>query len=756
MVNAVLRCQPARRRADCAARLGFLMASVMLIPGLPAAEPPDRPNILFIYADDHSPKTLSCYEHAYPLAHTPHIDALAATGVRFQGAYLGSWCMPSRASLLTGLHPHSIQSMRMEGQYPGSTYDSEQCRFWPAVFRQHGYQTAQIGKWHTGTDTGWARDWDFQIVWNRPKHPDNAGSYYGPQVIDFHGEERTIEGYSTDNYTDWACDYIRGEQRDPDKPWFLWLCYGAIHGPTIPAERHVGTYAGRTAEPPASMFPPRAGKPAYLANTQAWSRGDSGEPVLSRGRKSYSQWLQQVNECMLAVDEGVGRVMDALRASGQLANTFVIYSSDQGFANGEHGLRQKVAPYEASYRSPLIVSRPGTVPEGNYFPHAVNAPDLVVTFFALAGIELPWRMHGRDVTPLLQDPARADWHPTLFEHTGQDYGDNVARALAGDKAAVHSGVPYYAAVRHGRYKYVRYLAGNEPEELYDVVADAEELTNLAANPESRDLLSQLRGMLAEELRRCDAGFDGVSASEWRELPLVENGRIAPEWTHLWGGGFTVQGDGAVRTACTDAGMGLLLYTKERFGNCQIRVVYRCQDERSNAGVYVRIDEEVLQRRNDPLPLRVRDANGKLTRDSVDRLRESSESEREAWYPVHHGYEVQICDTADEYHRTGAIYSLAPAAPAKKQPQGAWRTMVITLQEQRIFVDIDGERVSAFAPDSPDLPERTNWTEPKREAPRPISGYLGLQNHDPGDVVDFKEVSVRPLHVESNTDQRSNP
>jgi hypothetical protein len=83
-------------------------------------------------------------------------------------------------------------------------------------------------------------------------------------------------------------------------------------------------------------------------------------------------------------------------------------------------------------------------------------------------------------------------------------------------------------------------------------------------------------------------------------------------------------------------------------------------------------------------------------------------------------------------------------------------MVITLEEQRIFVDLDGERVSAFDPDSPDVPERKNWTEPKRDARRPISGYLGLQNHDPGDVVDFKEFSVRPLEVESNTVQPGNP
>jgi arylsulfatase A-like enzyme len=484
-----------------------LVCATAHIAAAAEAETPRPPNILFIYADDHSPKTLSCYERAYPMARTPHIDALAASGVRFQGAYLGSWCMPSRASLLTGRHPHGIESMRMEGRYPGSVYDPRQCPFWPAVFREHGYQTAQIGKWHTGTDAGWGRDWDFQIVWNRPKHPQNAGSYYGRQVTDFGGEERTVEGYSTDNYTNWACDYVRGEGRDPDKPWYLWLCYGAIHGPTTPAERHKGAYAGQKAEPPASIFPPREGKPRYLEKLQAWSRGDDGEPVITRSGKSYSEWMQQVNECMLSVDEGVGRLIEALRETGQLENTLVVYTSDQGFANGEHGLRQKVAPYEATYCSPLIVSRPGTLPEGTYCRHPVNAPDLVVTFFAQAGIELPWKMHGRDITPLLVDPENAEWdHPTLFQHTGRDYGSNVTRAIADQKGAVHAGVPWYVALRHDRYKYVRYLAGGEPEELYDLEADPEELTNRAADPAYRALRERFRRMLLDELRRCDAEF----------------------------------------------------------------------------------------------------------------------------------------------------------------------------------------------------------------------------------------------------------
>jgi arylsulfatase A-like enzyme len=490
----------------------FLLAGLILFARFSSAaesssSSPRPPNILFIYADDHSKKLISSYEGAYAMARTPNIDRLAASGVRFHAGYMGAWCMPSRASLLTGLHPHAIETMRMTGPNPQSTYDPKVCRFWPSIFRQHGYHTAQIGKWHTGTDTGWGRDCDYQRVWNRPANPANAGSYYGPQVIDFNGERRTVEGYSTDNYTRWAVDYIKGEGREAGKPWYLWLCYGAIHGPTIPAARHRGTLQDAAAEVPRDIFGPRPGKPAYLQGTQAWKKGPGGEALDKGGKSTHANWVRQVNECLRSVDEGVGEVIKALRESGQLEDTLVVYTSDQGYANGEHGMKQKVAPYEATYASPFIVSRPGTVPAGKVASQAVNGPDVIVTFFAQAGIALPWKMHGRDFSALLRDPDHARWdHPTLFTHTGQDYGSSVVTTLTGAKPAVHAGVPYFAAVRHGDLKYVRYLKGPEPEELYDLKADPEELTNLAADPQRKSDLERLRALWSQELRAADAPY----------------------------------------------------------------------------------------------------------------------------------------------------------------------------------------------------------------------------------------------------------
>ncbi len=490
--------------------------------GQEAAQPaakPKRPNVLLIYADDQSYKTVGCYPGSFPWVKTPHIDRLAATGIRFHHCYIGSWCMPSRATMLTGRLPHGIESMRMEGKYPNATYDPQLAPFWPKVFRENGYHTAQIGKWHTGNDAGFGRDWDYQIVWNRPKHPDNAGNYYEDQLLAFNGEEKQTAGYSTDNYTKWACDYIRGEHRDKEKPFYLWLCYGAIHGPSHPAARHKGTYKDHEVKTPADIFGPRPGKPAYLDETQAWVKGPKGEPVMGKSgekfgdesakyAKTHAAFVHQMNECARAVDEGVGQVMEALRESGQLENTLVIYTADQGFSMGEHGMRTKIAPYEANYRSPLIISQPGSIPQNQVCLHPVSGQDLVVTFFQRAALPVPWKMHGRDLSPLLADPRSKEWNePVLFEHMGHHFGSDTTKVLSTDpKAATHSNVPWWLAIRHGRHKYIRNLKADETEELYDLAADPEELINLVDDPKLQTRLQEMRDLLRAELLRTEAGF----------------------------------------------------------------------------------------------------------------------------------------------------------------------------------------------------------------------------------------------------------
>jgi hypothetical protein len=231
--------------------------------------------------------------------------------------------------------------------------------------------------------------------------------------------------------------------------------------------------------------------------------------------------------------------------------------------------------------------------------------------------------------------------------------------------------------------------------------------------------------------------------EWQVLPLIQDGKVHPDWVHTGFGGFVVD-EGALRTECDAKGLGLLVYQKEKLGDCQIRVVFKSKDARSNAGVYVRIDEGMVEHVKDNVPAAVRKADGGLTPEGQTAMKEASEKELGPWYAVHHGFEVQIADAGDAWHRTGSIYSLAKAGELPAKAADGWRTMVITQAGEKVAVEVDGKKVSEFDAAAKDLPARKAWHEPKREHRRPTVGYLGLQNHDPGDVVWFKEVSVRKL------------
>lgn len=237
--------------------------------------------------------------------------------------------------------------------------------------------------------------------------------------------------------------------------------------------------------------------------------------------------------------------------------------------------------------------------------------------------------------------------------------------------------------------------------------------------------------------------DRANESAWRDLPLIDDGKVAQDWRHVGWGALEVDGQSLI-TRPNERGMGLLVYTKEKLGDCRIRIVYRPENANSNAGVFIRIDDGILDWiGKDSLVVR-REEDGKLSEEMLARMEQASEKEEAAWYAVHHGYEVQMCDAGDPLHRTGAVYSLAPSTFGDGKPfSNRWRTMIITLDGDRIVVEQDGQVLSRF--DSADKPPRRKvWHEPKREPRRPRRGYIGLQTHDPGDVVRFRQISVQPL------------
>lgn len=183
-----------------------------------------------------------------------------------------------------------------------------------------------------------------------------------------------------------------------------------------------------------------------------------------------------------------------------------------------------------------------------------------------------------------------------------------------------------------------------------------------------------------------------------------NGRDMDGWEHVGPGRFVID-DGRLKS---EGGMGLLWYTREAFGDCVLRVVYMTTAPDTNSGVFIRIDGPPA----------------------------------DEWHAVHHGYEVQIQDALDDYHRTGAIYSLAPAISKPMNPPDEWNVMDIAMEGQRVRVSINGTLVTDFHSDQP-VPERHKDWEPER-GPRPSCGYIGVQNHDGNQTVYFREISIHPL------------
>ena len=182
---------------------------------------------------------------------------------------------------------------------------------------------------------------------------------------------------------------------------------------------------------------------------------DKDEPGLD-----YQDWVQQVNECARALDEGVGQLLAALDETGQRANTLVVFTADQGFALGEHGMSIKLAPYDAAIASPLIVSQPGTLARGQVCRQPVNSADLVATFCAGRGSTVPWTLHGHDLSPLLERPGVGDLDASRcsWSTSAASTARTPAAIPSGPKLTEVGGVPWWVLLRDGRFKYIRTLA----------------------------------------------------------------------------------------------------------------------------------------------------------------------------------------------------------------------------------------------------------------------------------------------------------
>lgn len=431
----------------------------------------DRPNLVVMMTDDQRHDFLSCAGH--PFLKTPNMDRIATEGALCRNMFVtNALCAPSRATLMTGLYSHSHGVINNLG-----TTLRPEAPFLSDLLRQAGYEVAFCGKSHV---PGFFRDkpWDYYFGFK------GQGRYLRPVIAEgVAGADQSFDGYMDDVVTDKAVAWFK---RDRSKPFCLFLFFKAPHRPWERAPRHKNLFADVTVQKPDLWDHPGRGKPsAFLMAANLIGQFPD--------TKDYGAMVKDYCATVTAVDENVGKVLNALRDLGKLDDTAVVYTSDNGFFLGEWQRFDKRFMHEPSIRVPLLIRYPKMTVPGIKIEQMVLNIDIAPTLLDLAGVKPP-AMHGRSIVPLLRAKAgesptwRKDWLYEYFEFP--DPSHNVRK---------HRGV------RTERYKLIHYYAppfptDREEFELYDLQADPQEKVNIYSRAEMQPVVKQLRERLAE-LRR---------------------------------------------------------------------------------------------------------------------------------------------------------------------------------------------------------------------------------------------------------------
>lgn len=461
----------------------------------------NRPNIVFIFSDDHAYQAISAYGDPKKLIDTPNIDRIAREGVRFDRCVVpNSICGPSRATVLTGKYSH------INGFYnnTNSKFDGTQVTF-PKLLKAAGYQTALVGKWHLVSEPTGFDFW--QIL-------PGQGIYYNPPMIRM-GERIRNEGYVTDIVTDVSLEWL--DQRDKSKPFLMMLQHKAPHREWAPALRHLGHNGDRIYPAPETLFDDYTGRGVAEKNqdmtlAKSFSSLDAKltyPPGMNDAQKKewdkyyqprndalksmrltekglvkwrYQRYMHDYLGCVKAVDESVGRMLKYLDDHDLAKNTLVVYASDQGFYLGEHGWFDKRWIFEESLRTPCVMRYPGVAKAGHTTAKITSNLDFAETILDVAGVPIPKDMQGRSLTPLLKGETPTDWRKSFYYHYYEYPGP-------------HS-VPRHYGVVTETHKLVKFYDLEQPyTELFDTKTDPQELTDVSAKPEYATLKAELENEL---------------------------------------------------------------------------------------------------------------------------------------------------------------------------------------------------------------------------------------------------------------------
>ncbi len=481
----------------------LVAACALLLMATVPGSAQERPNIVFILIDDQRFDAASALGH--PFLETPHLDRLIERGVLFENAFVTtSLCSPSRASILTGQYAHR------HGVLDNRTRLDPRTPTFPQELQGAGYRTAFVGKWHMGGASDAPRP-GFDRWVSFP----GQGFYYN-QTFNIDGERAPRQGYTTDLITDYALDFLAARQ-GAEEPFLLYVSHKAVHASFRAAERHVGSYAGKRYPPPPTMANRHdnyEGKPNWV---EAQRRSWHGVDGLYDNTVDFQQFAVDYAETMRGVDDSVGRIVGALEEQGLLDRTLLVFTSDNGFQFGEHGLIDKRTMYEASIRVPLVVLAPGFEggAGGLRRPEMILNLDFAPTFLEAAGLEVPSTVQGRSFLGLIEGDGaeRSPWRDAfLYEYFWE-------RAFPQ--------TPTVLGVRTDRYKFMRFHGIWDRYELYDLEADPDERNNLLGEFITRHGGGNVETRLAVAARnaRSEGGEAAAEVLELKALFDCLSGRL---------------------------------------------------------------------------------------------------------------------------------------------------------------------------------------------------------------------------------------
>jgi arylsulfatase A-like enzyme len=442
------------------------LATLALLLGAgpaPAAETAAKPNVVFILIDDLRWDALGCTGH--PFVKTPNIDRLAKEGATFQNAFVTTpLCSPSRASFLTGryVHAHGVKGNGNNNAL------SHQLVTFPALLQKAGYATGYFGKWHMGNDDKPRPGFDRWVSFK------GQGVYVDPP-LNIDGKEEKAKGYMTDLLSEYAVEFLK---RDHKKPFCLYLAHKAVHGPFTPADRHKDLFADQEIKRAPSAKDTLEGKPVLQRKLE-------NVPQPGPGTGPGDQLIRNQLRCLTSIDEGVGRILKTLEDAKQLDNTLVIFTSDNCYFWGEHGLGDKRAAYEESIRIPLVMRYPKLIKAGTKLDQMALNVDIAPTLLDLAGAAAPKDVHGRSLLPLFKGDTK-DWRKSMLTEYFAE--------------GQYPRIPDWQSVRTERWKYIHYTSLEGMDELYDLKADPHEMKNLIKDPAAKDALKEMQAELERLLK----------------------------------------------------------------------------------------------------------------------------------------------------------------------------------------------------------------------------------------------------------------